>query len=80
MLDLPFQANVRGPSATWESTYGPGGTRSHKGTAGGFCVQFGASQDSQTAADTQALSGTVATGAATFCFIQAIERRGTQLT
>lgn len=32
-------------------------TRSHKGTAGGFAVQFGASKDSQTAADTQALAG-----------------------
>ena len=28
-----------------------------QGTAGGFCVQFGASKDSQTAADTSALSG-----------------------
>lgn len=28
-----------------------------QGTAGGFAVQFGASKDSQTAADTKALSG-----------------------
>lgn len=28
-----------------------------QGTAGGFCVQFGASKDSQVAADTAALSG-----------------------
>lgn len=28
-----------------------------QGTAGGFAVQFGASKDSQTAADTQALAG-----------------------
>lgn len=125
-----------------------------QGTAGGFAVQFGASKDSQTAADTQALAGgsegpavhatevgrystsglvyvhaawsarshsveravaapvsqcrqclprcvglllcscppprnsmrcpahagNASTGAATYCFIQAIERRGTKLT
>lgn len=122
-----------------------------QGTAGGFAVQFGASKDSQTAADTQALAGAAesvgmcceikislsrldrvalhmaalacicaftwllfcqhclrlvsglacpaepaapaapayvrytcagnaSTGAATYCFIQAIERRGTKLT
>jgi hypothetical protein len=41
-----------------------------QGTAGGEVIQFGASRDQQTAADTQKLSGYVATGAATFCFIQ----------
>lgn len=78
VMDLPFQAHVRGGYAQWESSYHY--TRSHKGTAGGFAVQFGASKDSQTAADTQALAGNASTGAATFCFIQAIERRGTKLT
>lgn len=79
-------------------------------------MQFGASKDSQTAADTKALSGgwaegaaeggrgamqrlaamqqpcpgqppravlaagNASTGAATYCFIQAIERRGTKLS
>jgi hypothetical protein len=78
VMDLPFQAHVRGGYAQWESTYHF--TRTHKGTAGGFAVQFGASKDSQTAADTQALAGNASTGAATYCFIQAIERRGTKLT
>lgn len=78
VMDLPFQAHVRGGYASWEASYHF--TRSHKGTAGGFAVQFGASKDSQTAADTKALSGVTATGAATFCFIQAIERRGTKLS
>ncbi|KAL4438686.1 hypothetical protein ABPG77_006290 [Micractinium sp. CCAP 211/92] len=78
VMDLPFQAHVRGGYAQWESSYHY--TRSHKGTAGGFAVQFGAAKDSQTAADTQALAGNTSTGAATFCFIQAIERRGTKLS
>jgi hypothetical protein len=42
-----------------------------QGTAGGEAIQFGASRDRQTAADTAALSGNVSTGAATFAFIQA---------
>lgn len=42
-----------------------------QGTRGGECIQIGAAADSQTAADTNRLSGTVATGAATFAFIQA---------
>ncbi|PSC73732.1 metacaspase-1 isoform X2 isoform B [Micractinium conductrix] len=78
VMDLPYQAHVRGGYAAWEASYHY--TRSHKGTAGGFAVQFGASKDSQTAADTQALAGNTSTGAATFCFIQAIERHGTKLT
>jgi hypothetical protein len=78
VMDLPFQAHVRGGYAQWEAAYHF--TRTHKGTAGGFAVQFGASKDSQTAADTKALSGNASTGAATYCFIQAIERRGTKLS
>ena len=132
-MDLPFQAHVRGGYAQWEPTFHY--TRVHKGTAGGFAVQFSAAKDSQTAADTQALAGgwvggccrtvhaaagrrwrrivfhwqgardcmlarpplsrrcrrrrrcahcmcpagNASTGAATYCFIQAIERRGTRL-
>ncbi len=45
--------------------------RCAQGTAGGEAIQFGASRDRQTAADTAALSGNVSTGAATFAFIQA---------
>lgn len=41
-----------------------------QGTAGGEAFQFGAARDSQTAADTNQLSGNVSTGAATFAFIQ----------
>ncbi len=51
-----------------------------QGTAGGEAVQFGAARDSQTAADTSALSGNVSTGAATFSFIQAIEQGGPYVT
>jgi metacaspase-1 len=47
--------------------------RKYKGTQGGLAVQFGACKDSQTAADTAALSGGTSTGAATFLFIKAIE-------
>jgi len=45
--------------------------RCAQGTAGGEAIQFGASRDRQTAADTAALSGNVSTGAATFAFILA---------
>lgn len=75
VLDLPYQATVRGGYATWNAAYA-GQTRAWKGTGGGFCVQFSAAKDSQTAADTSQLSGGVATGAATFCFIKAVEDRG----
>lgn len=51
-----------------------------QGTNGGEAIQFGASRDGQTAADTSALSGNVSTGAATFSFIQAIEQGGPYLT
>lgn len=51
-----------------------------QGTAGGEAFQFGAARDSQTAADTAQLSGHVSTGAATFSFIQAIERVGTEIS
>jgi len=71
-MDLPYQATVRGGYATWGSSYA-GNTRNWKGTGGGFVVQFSAAKDNQTAADTAKLSGGVATGAATFCFIKAIE-------
>ena len=72
-LDLPFSAHIRGGWPTWQSENARP-TRAWKGTAGGFAVQFGASNDAQTAADTSGMSSDGAhTGAATFSFIQAIE-------
>lgn len=45
-----------------------------KGTRGGLVVQFSACKDSETAADTEKLSGGIHTGAATYLFIEAVER------
>ena len=55
-------------------------SRQVKGTSGGTAFQFGACKDSQVAADTNGLSGSAYTGAATFSFIEAIERYGAQQT
>jgi hypothetical protein len=41
-------------------------------------MQLGACSDQQTAADTAQLSGVTYTGAASFCFIQAVEQYGPQ--
>lgn len=81
VMDLPYSASVNDQTnqAFWRSEYSRP-TRLYKGTAGGFVVSISASQDSQTAADTSRLSGNVSTGAATYCFIQAIERRGSTMT
>lgn len=49
-----------------------------KGTSGGTAFQFGACKDSQVAADTNSMSGSAYTGAATFSFIDAVERYGPQ--
>lgn len=75
VLDLPYQAIVNNGVITWNSAYA-GQTRAWKGTGGGFAVQFSASSDHETAADTAKLSGGVPTGAATFSFIKAIEQKG----
>jgi hypothetical protein len=48
--------------------------------AGGTVIQIGACEENTTAADTAALSATAYTGAATYTFIAAIERYGTQQT
>jgi len=80
MLNLPFRAPCVGGTMTWHSEY-PQHLIASKGTSGGFAVQFSASDDSEFAADTAALSGTgTPTGAATFSFIQAIERKGLSTT
>lgn len=52
----------------------------YKGTNGGEVIQFGASRDKQTAADTSQLSGGVSTGAATYAFINAIETWGANIS
>lgn len=49
-------------------------------TAGGTVIQLGACDDKLTAADTAKLSATAYTGAATYAFIDAIERAGVQQT
>jgi hypothetical protein len=79
-LDLPFTATCHAGYLRWESEYRPGPAVAHKATAGGFCVQLGASRDFQTAADTSVMSGGVPTGAATYSFIAALERRGLQIS
>jgi hypothetical protein len=50
------------------------------GSAGGTVVQIGACDDKVTAADTAKLSATAYTGAATYAFIETIERYGTDQT
>ena len=77
VLDLEFRTEMTPRGAAWGAEYGGRGPRVKKGTAGGLAVQFGSSRDSQTSADTAALSGTVSTGAATWAFINAIEKLGT---
>lgn len=80
MLDLPFIAPCNNGMLHWIAQYPHPGIAASKGTSGGFAVQFSASADHEYAADTRNLSGGVATGAATFSFIQAIERRGLNIT
>ncbi|DBA75792.1 TPA: hypothetical protein ACH3X1_010200 [Trebouxia sp. C0004] len=79
VMDLPYRSKIKHGQPQWKQEYA-GPTSVWKGTAGGEAFQFGAARDSQTAADTSALSGNVSTGAATFSFIQAIEQGGPYLT
>ncbi|KAK9819981.1 hypothetical protein WJX72_004748 [[Myrmecia] bisecta] len=78
VMDLPYSCKTQQGRVDWATEYSHP-TSAYKGTAGGLAIQFGAASDDQTAADTAALSGNVATGAATFSFIQAIEQRGTAI-
>jgi hypothetical protein len=78
-FDLPYRTEMTAAGASWEREYNHQ-PRAYKGTRGGLAVQFGAARDSQVAADTAALSGSVSTGAATFAFIQAVEREGTNVS
>lgn len=66
-MDLPYVWNQsrRG----WEDHH----RRVFKGTAGGTAICFSACDDKQTSADTTHFARTTATGAMTYCFIQAVE-------
>jgi len=76
MLDLEWRAKAREGPIYWKQEYTHAPVY-FKGTAGGWVVAFSASRDKQTAADTNALSGTGEhTGAATYAFIEAIEATG----
>jgi len=79
VLDLEFRTEFNGNTAAWQQEYARRPSKP-KGTAGGIALAFSAARDGQVAADTAALSGTVSTGAATFAFISAIERDGTNIT
>jgi hypothetical protein len=68
-LDLPYQTKADAAGRFYWK-----GKRRHKGTAGGIALQFGACLDAQVAQDTAKLSGSAYTGAATYSFIEAIER------
>ncbi|KAF8071324.1 ME6 [Scenedesmus sp. PABB004] len=69
MLDLPYETKFSKGQAFWRRN-------NMRGSAGGLVVQLGACDDHQTAADTAKLSATAYTGAATYTFIQSIERYG----
>jgi hypothetical protein len=74
VLDLPY-------SITWGPSGAPAWSQvGHRGTAGGVAFHFSACSDHQTAADTNRLAGDASTGAATFCFIHAIETFGVNQT
>eukprot|EP00249_Psilotum_nudum_P017468 c26337_g1_i1 orf=61-1137(+) len=73
VLDLPFLCKMNSYGQfVWEDQRPP--TGAWKGTSGGEAFSFSGCDDSQTSADTAALSKVTSTGAMTFCFIQAIER------
>lgn len=74
ILDLPYETRYdQSGAAYWKAS------RMY-GTAGGTAFQLGACDDQQTAADTAAMSRQAYTGAATYSFIDSIERYGTEQT
>lgn len=75
-LDLPYRIVHNYGQIQWKQEYDPRRVRSWKGTAGGRAIQISAASDHQVAADTNRLSGGTHTGAATFSFIQAVEKCG----
>ncbi|KAI4324887.1 hypothetical protein MLD38_030331 [Melastoma candidum] len=73
VLDLPYLCRMdRSGQYVWVDESPPSGT--WKGTSGGEAICFSGCDDSQTSADTAALSRVTSTGAMTYAFIQAIER------
>ncbi|GBG64523.1 hypothetical protein CBR_g45219 [Chara braunii] len=83
VLDLPYLCKFRHGHVEWEDHRPRRGNRDRKGTSGGEAFCFSGCDDSQTSADTSALSQVTSTGAMTYCFIEAIERglqSGRQLT
>ncbi|KAH7292536.1 hypothetical protein KP509_29G073300 [Ceratopteris richardii] len=73
VLDLPFLCRMHSNGQyVWEDHRPRNGA--WKGTNGGEAYCFSGCDDSQTSADTSALSQVTYTGAMTYCFIQAIER------
>lgn len=74
MMDLPYETK-------WDRSGQPYWRRNNmRGTSGGTVIQLGACDDKATAADTAKLSATAYTGAATYTFIQAIEKYGPSQT
>lgn len=73
MLDLPYDTRLEksGALQNWRRT-------NMRGTSGGTVIQIGACDDKFTAADTAKLSATAYTGAATYSFIEAVEKYGPQ--
>ncbi|KAF8044162.1 hypothetical protein BT93_A2212 [Corymbia citriodora subsp. variegata] len=78
MLDLPFLCRMNREGAyRWEDQRGL--STAYKGTRGGLALSISACDDNQTSVDTTALSGSTATGALTYSFIQAM-LKGHELT
>jgi hypothetical protein len=74
IMDLPYEVKYdQSGAAYWK------GSRMY-GTSGGTVFQLGACDDKQTAADTAAMSQSAYTGAATYSFIDSIERFGPDQT
>ncbi|KFK33148.1 hypothetical protein AALP_AA6G337100 [Arabis alpina] len=77
VMDLPYLCRMnKDGQYVWENHQPKSGV--WKGTAGGEVIAISGCDDDQLSDDTQALSMVTATGAMTFCFIQAIERSGAQ--
>ena len=74
VLDLEYGFMTMSQQQKWMHLT-PSGSRNQKGTRGGFAVCFSSSSDAQVSADTTMFTGTnIATGAATYAFINAVEK------
>lgn len=76
-MDLEFYTKIKNGRIEWRSE---GPTRKYKGTSGGTAVLFSACADEEVAQDTNDLSGSVNTGAATHSFIEAVEQSGAHIS